>query len=420
VKLKSIRTAGLPERKGGKWMKKINLLLGLLAAAMLGLGWGTAALAFHDGGVAHCDGCHTMHNSEDNTSIIPGGTVGTAGAHLTKGLDPSSTCLNCHAGTGRYHVFGTSGIYNGTNGPGTNLTPGGDFYWMTKTFTFVTHGEQTKKASNHGHNVIAAGFGLIQDDTIDRAPGGTYQAKDLACSSCHDPHGVKNDRTGPIEESGSYGADPTLVQTGNFRLLGDSGYEPVQGFHFTYRPPIATAAALSNGTDQERDDNHTDYGSGMSEWCANCHTNFLSASEGDHRHPASLSAKLGTTLSDNYNSYVKTGDMSGTAATAYLALVPFERGIDYGPTQLDPATTQGPSASANAMCLTCHRAHASAFPNAGRWDFETEFPAVDSHPKDTDTGASPGDEYNSYYGRDMVALFGEAQRSFCNKCHVKD
>ncbi len=387
-------------------MKKMNLLLGLLAAVLLCLGWGTPALAFHDGGVAHCDGCHTMHNSEDGQSIIEGGTVGTAGAHLTIGLDPSSTCLNCHEGSGSYHIFSSDG---------SSYKPGGDFYWMTKTFTYVTHGTQVQKASNHGHNVIAAGFGLVQDDTLTAAPGGTYQAAWLACSSCHDPHGGKIDKTGPIEESGSYGADPTAVQTGNYRLLGDSGYKAGPGFTFFNRPPIATTSNNS-----ETDSNHTDYGKGMSEWCANCHTGFLSSSVGDHRHPASNTATLaGQGLDANYNAYVKTGDLSGTAATAYLALVPFERQIT-DPTVLSASTTQGPTGSSNAMCLTCHRAHASAFPNAGRWDFETEFPAVDSHPKDTDGGAQPGDELNSYYGRDMVALFGEAQRSFCNKCHVKD
>jgi hypothetical protein len=389
-------------------MKKMNLLLGLLAAVLLCLGSGTAALAFHDGGVAHCDGCHTMHNSEDGKSIIDGGTVGTAGDHLTLGADPSSTCLNCHEGAERYHIFSSDG---------SNYTPGGDFYWMTKTFTYNLHGAHTNKASNHGHNVIAAGFGLVQDDTLTQAPGGTFQAAWLACSSCHDPHGGKNGKTGPIEVSGSYGADPTVQQTGNFRLLGDAGYKAGPGFTFANGAPIATTT--STGT-AETDSAHTDYGKGMSEWCANCHTGFLAASVGDHRHPASNTSTLaGGGLADNYNAYVKTGDLSGTAATAYLALTPFERQIT-DPTALIPTSTMGPSGSSNVMCLTCHRAHASAFPNAGRWDFETEFPAVDSHPKDTDGGATPGDELNSYYGRDMVAQFGEAQRSFCNKCHIKD
>ena len=29
------------------------------------------ALAFHDAGVAHCNGCHTMHNSQDGALVDP-------------------------------------------------------------------------------------------------------------------------------------------------------------------------------------------------------------------------------------------------------------------------------------------------------------------------------------------------------------
>ena len=30
------------------------------------------AMAFHSGGVAHCDGCHTMHNSVDGQQVVAG------------------------------------------------------------------------------------------------------------------------------------------------------------------------------------------------------------------------------------------------------------------------------------------------------------------------------------------------------------
>ena len=397
-------------------MKPIKLLLVVTAAALITFGLGGYALAFHDGGVAHCDGCHTMHNSEDGQSIIEGGTVGTAGDHLTIGADPSSTCLNCHAGSGSYHVF-----YDPAADPegSINLTPGGDFYWMTKTFNYTTHSPHTAKASNHGHNIIAADYGLVQDDTILSAPGGSFPANDLHCSSCHDPHGKKVNKTGPIEVSGSYGADPTLQVTGNYRLLGDIGYQPATGVTFTQSPPIATAASLFGPGRDETDNSHTDYGQNMSEWCSNCHSGFLAETSGDHRHPASNQSTLGDDdIFSNYNSYVATGNTTGTQATAYLALVPFERQTS-DPTALLPSSTIGPNANSNVMCLTCHRAHASAFPNAGRWDFETEF-LVDSHPQDTDVGASPGDQLASYYGRDVVSVFGPDQRSLCNKCHIQD
>ena len=68
------------------------------------------------------------------------------------------------------------------------------------------------------------------------------------------------------------------------------------------------------------------------------------------------------------------------------------------------------------MCLTCHRAHASAFRSIGRWDLSASHLA-DSHPGSEAGGA---EARNSYYGRDIAAEFGPYQRSLCNKCHVQD
>jgi hypothetical protein len=392
-------------------MKRIRFGLILAAAALMIFGLGSAALAFHEGGVAHCDGCHTMHNSEDGESIIDGGVVGTAGAHLTIGADPGSTCLSCHEGSGSYHIFSSDG---------SNMTPGGDFYWLTKTFTYTTFRPQTRNGYSFGHNVIAADFGLVQDPVLSAAPGGSFPSNQLTCSSCHDPHGKKVNKTMQIEESGSYRDnfdtfDPAAL--GNFRLLGDVGYEPGAGVTFIAGPPVATTPHYRRQAQDETDSNHTDYGSGMSEWCANCHSGFLSQSVADHRHPASDAAGLTSDIVENYNEYVKTGDLSGTQATAYFALVPFETGAT-DPINTDPGRVSGPT-SGNVACISCHRAHVSAFPNSGRWDFETEL-LVDSHPQDTDGGAQAGDQLASYYGRDIAAVYGPGQRSLCNKCHQQD
>ncbi|MBA4369398.1 MAG: cytochrome C, partial [Desulfobacterium sp.] len=123
-------------------------------------------------------------------------------------------------------------------------------------------------------------------------------------------------------------------------------------------------------------------------------------------------------IANNYNAYVSTGTLTGTQATSYLALVPFERGTN-NPTTLSTTTTAGPSGTSNVMCLTCHRAHASAFPNAGRWDFTATFLAS-SHPLATDGGVTGNDVLNSYYGRNITTDFGAYQRSLCNKCHLQD
>ena len=396
-------------------MKATKNIAVLVAFAFVSFVFAGSAMAFHAGGVAHCDGCHTMHNSLDGVINANGGTVGTGiSTWLTKGSDPSSTCLNCHNGSGSYHINSTDG---------SNFTPGGDFYWLTKTFTWSAHGSPHESAGDdHGHNVIAGDFGLTQDTTLSTAPGGTYLASNLGCNSCHDPHGIKNGGTkggnAAIEASGSYGADPATGEFGVYRILGDVGYDggEAAGANFTSGAPVARAPSLFAGP--ESDSNHADYGTGMSEWCANCHTGFTADSSNPMRHPASNDAHLGTEYSNNYNNYVASGDFTGTAATSYLAMVPFERGIS-DPSLLSTSSTQGPDGSSNVACISCHRAHASAFQNMTRWDMTEEF-IVDSHPMSSDGGVTGDDVLNSYQGRDLVAQFGEFQRGLCNKCHVQD
>ena len=49
-------------------MRKLMLLVVSLAFLAL---FSTSAFAFHDGGVAYCGGCHTMHNSENGVMVDP-------------------------------------------------------------------------------------------------------------------------------------------------------------------------------------------------------------------------------------------------------------------------------------------------------------------------------------------------------------
>jgi hypothetical protein len=383
-------------------------LLAVAAFALVALGPSVAS-AFHGGGVAHCDGCHTMHNSPENPA--EGASQNNL---LLKGDDPSSTCLNCHDGNGSYDVKSTAG---------TDVSQGGDFYWMTKDYSYPTHGTHTDTSSkdNHGHNLVALNFGL-NADTGDNAtaPGGTYASADMGCNACHDPHGQVNGGTandmGAISASGSYGYDDPNDGSilGNYRLLGGDGYEvkdmnKAVVYTFTANAPIARAEG-SRG-------NYVDYGSGMSEWCANCHTDYINDS---HKHPSGNGEHLNG-LGDNYNSYVKTGDFTGDFDTAYDSLVPFERGVTTGGWDLDQTSTEGTDANSNVMCLTCHRAHASAHNNAGRWDFETELLADSAAILSADVDASTQAVY--FKGGsiiDVATVYGDYQRSLCNKCHVQD
>lgn len=372
---------------------KTKMILALATSFILLSG---TAFAFHAGGVAHCDGCHSMHNSADN----PREGSPTA-PKLMKGSDASSTCLNCHMGTaGSYHIMTANG---GT------MSQGGDFFWVTSAgaYNYIVRGNTiTFDTNNAGHNVISADFGMAVDPANTLAPGGFMPSNTLGCTSCHDPHGQVDGGTAAgaaaISASGSYGAaaptDGSIL--GNYRLLGSDGYKLI-----TADAPIARANG-SSGT-------AVDYGTGMSDWCLSCHPLF---NDNTNMHPVNVAVPV------SYNSYVKTGDFTGDVATAYDALVPIERGVADG-SLLDQTSTVGVTGTDQVMCLSCHRAHASAFDNALRWDNSHEFLA-DSGILNEGTTTLVADGAKPYYKNgaavDMVATYGEYQRQLCNKCHAKD
>ena len=425
-------------------MKAVKLSLVIMAAALLTIGLGGMAYAFHDGGVANCESCHTMHNSIGDATVVPGSTQFTGVNYLLKNSDQSSTCINCHSGatlSGK-NVF-TTGSIAGV-GPA-NYTPGGDFAWLTKKISTSIPGDRL------GHNVVAKDFSLQADATFTKAPGGTYSRDNLTCISCHDPHPkarIDNTYTivypkigssvPPIYKSGSYGDAPTATEAvGVYRLLGGNGYVPKSyagGPAFSYDPPVAVAPSTYNRMETTTD-TRVAYGKGMSEWCANCHgsihadnvsTNFI--------HPASNNAVLTPTVVANYNAYKKSGDLTGLPATSYTSLVPFEEGLGLSAANITTlkghagagtGSTAGPSTGTeNVMCLTCHRAHATGFKNITRWnnaEFITSAGAY-SLPSGTGGNGMNAIEYQAamYDRAPTASIFATYQRSLCNKCHVKD
>ena len=135
---------------------RILILLAIVAVVM----YGGPAMAFHDGGVAECAGCHTMHKSQDGVYVDPAHPAGNA--YLLNNGNASDTCLRCHAAYGQF----AGGFGHGA---------GGDFYWLTKTYTWSSHGRPfSSEGDSHGHNIISPAYGLTQDVTLSAAPGGSH------------------------------------------------------------------------------------------------------------------------------------------------------------------------------------------------------------------------------------------------------
>jgi len=447
-------------------MKRITTTLAVAAAALL---LSSPAMAFHAGGVAECEGCHTMHNSFEGQPMITKGTLTQyqSGPYLLKASDQSSACLNCHESTpGSYHIS-TPGAVVTTNPADINTqitqyTPGGDFSWLKTSFSWLDRDGVTvltTPGDHMGHNIVAADYGYVAQADPATAPGGTYAAADLACSSCHDPHGRYRTTNGStfattgaaIWSSGSYGATPKTTSAGQalavgaYRILGGNGYKPASvAYTFTQTvQPIAVAPSTYNKSDGLATDQLTGavvvrYGANMSEWCANCHGKmhqdaYVSGNAAKTVHPAGNGATMDkgspNNVYVNYNAYLTSGNMSGT--NAYTNLVPFEEGFTANPSS---PLSGNPVAAAttNVMCLSCHRAHASGFESMTRFGTAAEFQTyLDASGNaayyDRATGSSSfkhegktSNDWQAAYYQRPADTFGAYQRVLCNKCHAKD
>jgi len=427
-------------------MRGIRLGLVVFAAALLALALGGVAYAFHSGGVAECGGCHSMH------SPAPGGS------YLLAKTDQSSTCLNCHAANdtaaSSYHVM-TYPVPAAGVAP-VERTPGGDFAWLLKSYTFTVRGSTTNElGETHGHNTVAADYGIAVDAVNTTAPGGTFPSAQLSCVSCHDPHGkYRRNSTGqivtsgvPISGSGSYTNSrgntatnpiPANLAVGAYRLLAGLGYTK-GGVTYTGVPAAVVPSTYnqSEATNQVR----TAYGHATTNghvawgtWCATCHTGMHSS--GNYVHP--VDENLGGDIASIYNAYVNSSNTAGGSATSsFLSLVPFVEGsADYTLLGSHASNTNGylngPVAGDRVSCVSCHRAHASGWEFGLRWNMEGEFitvadatgnaiyPGTDNGaPVQFARGRTAAETQAAYYDR-PVSVFGPYQRVLCNKCHAKD
>lgn len=396
-----------------------------------------SARAFHSGGVAECGGCHSMH------------APATGGAFLLTGDTASDACLSCHEHAGdtgavSYHVSTADADMPVGTAP-MQMTPGGDFGWLKKSYTFVVGGATIiEHGRTHGHNVVAPVHGYVEDSENATAPGGSYPASALGCISCHDPHGsfrrVNGDAISTsgaaIRDSGSYDGPSNEPRNGDavgtYRLLAGEGYAVRSGASPAFPGvPAAKVPPEYNRAETTRTV-RVAYGAGISAagaatwsaWCGACHPGMHS--EAASVHPADR--PLGPAIKANYDAYVKTGDMTGTNATAFTSLVPFATIGTYAQLAQLTSSIAGPADTDTVTCMSCHRAHASGWPHMLRWNaesgfivFESRFPGVDSTPSvpESHRGRTSAETRKAYYQR-FASSFASYQRGLCSKCHAKD
>ena len=337
--------------------------LALFLSILTPIGPTAADAAFHDGGVGSCQGCHVMHATEDGQWI-------PSEEQLLRGDSASDTCLLCHSD-------GPGAVFGGSVLAPTPHLGGGNFVFLLEDQINDAHNGAMHPLAGEaaGHSIVAPGEGLSPDSRWSVAPGGSFPSSLLGCTSCHDPHGNTN-----------------------YRMLHGAG--PVQGglFTFTAGAPKGEGIALDDPTPAESRTRHTAYISGWTQWCGNCHGDrYHGESSGPgFEHP--VDEWLDQEIVSRYNAYLGDADPTGgDRSTAYLPEVPFED------SSATTGSTQGPSSWSRMSCVTCHRAHASSGPAAGRWDFRVETLGDDG----VVSGSWPIP--NPYVD--------PAQRQLCVKCH---
>jgi hypothetical protein len=411
--------------------------LAAAAAALLIAGLGATSHAFHSGGVAECMGCHNIHDGQSASALLMAGDI-------------TSTCANasCHGApsAGSYHILtptSTTGV------PPLNTTPGGDFGWLLKTYTWSPRSgsSSTELGERHGHNVVATGLpGFIVDAQNGTAPGGDMDANLLSCNSCHDNHGKLRRLTttgtfatkgAPIIDSGSYNTspDPAAGQAvGAYRLLRGAGSTAGSGGK-TFTAIFNAVAPDTYNRAETTTPTRVAYGLGISDWCATCHPEMHTTTSSKLTHPVNQGLSSGEVAI--YNSYLGSGLKTGvTVLNSYDSIVPFQTDNSKNYTQLkglansDGSKRNGPATSDRVMCLSCHRAHASGWAYMTRWNNDSEFIAVNGVWPGTDSpstiasaaqyamGRTTAETSAAYNGKNMT--YASYQRSLCNKCHGKD
>jgi predicted CXXCH cytochrome family protein len=148
-------------------------------------------------------------------------------------------------------------------------------------------------------------------------------------------------------------------------------------------------------------------------------------STGNNVHP--VDQTLSGVFESNYKTYLSSGKMTNTADNSYLSLVPIAVNTGTNSAIAAYANTIDnnafPTQGAQVMCLSCHRAHASGFPEMLRWYNESEFLTTLSGTTvlwpSTSIGRTQTQANAAYYER-PASSFGAYQRVLCNKCHAKD
>lgn len=354
----------------GKWLLGFVGCYGLFVLGLLvGLsGPATAQIT----GV--CSNCHTMHNSQNGSAMT---LVGTA----TQPMLVKGDCVGCHAQGGASKIVAIGQIPQVKHTDASGDLAAGNFAYIGGT-------KGTGASVTKGHNVIDL-FGVNSDNLLNLAPGimsthGQYVGDTiLTCAGAGGCHGKRASSAGTGLKSmqGAHHGNvdgkitnPTTPAS-SYRFL--TGVKGVENTNSKWQNVDATnhneyfGAAAPNKLGCSGGAVKTCHGANgimppqntISEFCGTCHPNFHSltsnslgiigiggsASSPFIRHPTDVVVKN----SGEYAAY-----------TSYNVDAPVGRVVlpDAASNTVSPGTDV-------VTCMSCHKAHATDYPDLLRWNY---------------------------------------------------
>jgi hypothetical protein len=291
-----------------------------------------------------CSECHTVHNSQDGTTVTYRLNTSYTGFESTKiptAMLLVSSCEGCHTSTGGTTIVSNVPIIFNTSAFSSPLA-GGNFSYV-------------RSDDSKGHNIA----GITGQDIVHglTPPGGSVMTSQLECAGSMGCHGDRSAGSGVYSGlNGAHHKDTGVVDGSSvglsYRFLNgilgredpDWEQDNVNTSHNEYK------GSTSNAVDT------------ISYLCSGCHGNFHTWEGGASevgtaspwlRHPTDI-ALPGTGEYGNYTTYSMTSPVARP-----------------DPDNV-PVTSQVVPGTDIVMCLSCHRTHASPYYKILRWDYKSD------------------------------------------------
>ncbi len=344
-------------------MKK-TLIIGFIALLSVVLTFGFAYATVN----GRCDSCHTMHNSQNGTSMNYNGSA-TPNELLLRG-----DCLGCHAqnAAGVVNIINT--IPQVLHAAATDLA-GGNFVYVTTS-------------DIKGHNVS----GIVGLDSIltDNSPPGYATGYDpastkyntgtrLYCAGTYGCHGNRDSANEMTSIKTAHHANDAVLKFGSI-TEASQGATIGTSYRFLYKVKGGENTSWANTSSSS----HNEYKGAtfasrasqawsdintVSELCAECHGVFHASATISNQTPPT-----GTPWTRHPTDAVipASGEYS-LMTTTYNVETPVGR-----PGSLDGYSTPGGTTAAGSdvvICLSCHAAHGSNYADILRWQYTVSMAA---------------------------------------------